>query len=158
MRIDPKGNVGGYPALLVRKLVRRLNNLLNWDWETVQGVLLVGPSEARAAVKALERVGFAKANRGRGPKTWTTTQLGQSFGSATAARPITRRAAEEALALFLARVDRVNSDDYFLAKVNHAELISVCHRLGVSSQCGRCGEPGWHLLIATIRNWGISSI
>ena len=122
MQIDPKSSGGGYPTLLVRKLVRRLNNLLSWDWKTVQRILLVEPSEARAVVKAMEDAGFAESNRGRGPKTWTTTQLAQSFGSATVARPITRRTAEAALALFLARVDRVNSDDYFLAKVTRVVL------------------------------------
>jgi predicted nucleotidyltransferase len=99
-----------------------LNNLLTWDLETVQRILSVGPSEARALVKALEDAGFAKANRRKGPKTWTATQLAQSFGSATAARPITRQTAEAALAQFLARVDRVNSDDYFLAKVTRVIL------------------------------------
>jgi len=132
MQIDSKGNVGGYPTLLVRKLVRRLNNLLIWDWETVQRILLVGPNEARAVVKAMEDAGFAKANRGRGPKAWTTTQLAQSFGSATAARPITRRTAEAAFALFLARVDRVNSDDYFLAKVTRVVLFGSYLRADAS--------------------------
>jgi hypothetical protein len=122
MRIDPKGRVGGYPALLVRKLVRGLNNRLNWDWETVQRILSVGPSEARGLVKALEAAGLATANRGKGPRTWTTTQLAQSFGSATAAKPITRQTAAAALAQFLERVDLVNSDDHFLARVTRVIL------------------------------------
>ena len=53
MQIDPKGNVGGYPTLLVRKLVRRLNNLLTWDWETVQVILLVGPSVVRPSCRGI---------------------------------------------------------------------------------------------------------
>ena len=109
--------VAGHPALLIRKLVRGLNNRLNWDWATVQRILSVGPSEARDFLKALEAAGLAKANRGKGPKTWTTTQLAQSFGSATAAKRITRQTADAALAQLLERVDRVNSDDYFLAQV-----------------------------------------
>jgi hypothetical protein len=32
------GMVGGYPALLVRNLVRGLKNYLDWDLETVQGI------------------------------------------------------------------------------------------------------------------------
>jgi tRNA A58 N-methylase Trm61 len=36
MRINSKGTVGGFPALLVRKLVRALTNRLYWDLETVE--------------------------------------------------------------------------------------------------------------------------
>jgi predicted nucleotidyltransferase len=73
-------------------------------------------------VKALEAAGLAKANRGKSPKTWTTTQLAQSFGSATAAKPITRQTAAAALAQFLERVGRVNSDDHFIARVTRVIL------------------------------------
>ena len=65
---------------------------------------------------------IAKASRGNGPKTWATTQLAQSFGSATAAKPITRQTAKKALAQFLEHVDRVNHDDQFLAKVTRVVL------------------------------------
>src|SRR6202022_3145393 len=122
MRIDPKGRVGEYPALLVRKLVRALTNRLYWDLETVERILHLGPNEASRLVKTLEAAGLAKANRGNGPKQWTTTQLAQSFGSATAAKPITRQTAKKALAQFLERVDRVNHDDQFLAKVTRVVL------------------------------------
>ena len=56
------------------------------------------------------------------PKKWTTTQLAQSFASATAAKPITRQTAEKSLAQFLERVTRVNQDDRFLAKVTRVIL------------------------------------
>ncbi len=68
-------------------------------------------------MSALEASGLAKVRRGTGPKTWTTTQLAQSFGSATAAKPITRKTAETALARLLERIERVNRDSHFLAKV-----------------------------------------
>jgi predicted nucleotidyltransferase len=132
MRIDPKAKVGGYPTLVVRKLVRRLNSRLTWDLETVQRMLSVGPGEARGLVKALEAAGLAKGNRGRGPRTWTTTQLAQSFGSATAATAITRQTAAAALARFLERVDRVNSDDYFLAQVTRVILFGSYLRAEVN--------------------------
>jgi hypothetical protein len=122
MRIDPNARVGGYPALLIRKLVRGLNNHLNWDWETVQRLLAAEPSEATELVKTLEAAGRAKANRDKGPKTWTTTQLAQSFGSATAAKPITRQTASASLNQLLERVDRVNSDEHFLARVTRLIL------------------------------------
>ncbi len=116
MRIDPKSSVGGYPALLVRKLVRALTNRLYWDLETVERILRSKPNEASGLVKALEAAGLAKANRGKGPKMWRTTRFARSFASATAAKPITRRTAEKALAPFLELVNRVNHDDGFSRK------------------------------------------
>jgi predicted nucleotidyltransferase len=117
MRIDPKGTIQGVPVLRLRKLVRVLNNFSSWDLKSVQAELSVGLAEARDVVEALKAAGLAKMQRGKGSKTWTTTPLAQSFASASAAKPITRQTAERALADFLARVERVNSDDRFLAKV-----------------------------------------
>ena len=51
-------------------------------------------------IKALEAAGLAKANRGK-VKKWATTQLAQSFATATAAKRITRQTAEKALAQFM---------------------------------------------------------
>jgi hypothetical protein len=31
MRIDPKGTIVGYPALLVRRALRQLDLLVEWD-------------------------------------------------------------------------------------------------------------------------------
>src|SRR5260370_5786259 len=112
-----EGTIQGYPLLQVRKLVRALSNRLYWDLKTVQAVLSVGPAKAREMVEALEATGLSKTRREKGSRTWTTTQCAQTFASATAAKPITRQTAERALAEFLSRVDCVNSDDRFLAKV-----------------------------------------
>lgn len=57
---------------------------------------------------------------GRGK--WTLTRAGQSFSSATAAKRVTRATAELALERFLSRVQRVNEDPYFLAKVTRVVL------------------------------------
>ena len=46
MRINSKDTVGGFPTLLVRKLVRALTNCLYWDLETVERILHLGPNEA----------------------------------------------------------------------------------------------------------------
>jgi predicted nucleotidyltransferase len=130
MRIDPKGTMHGYPLLQVRELVRVLNNCLSWDLKTVQAVLSVGPTNARKIVKALNAAGLSKPCR-ENSKTWTTTQAAQTFASATAARPITRQTAERALADFLARVDRVNNDDRFLAKVTRVIVFGSYLRTGM---------------------------
>jgi predicted nucleotidyltransferase len=117
MRIDPSGVIGGFPVLLVRKVVRRLNNYLRWDAEAVRDIAGIGLEKAADLIKALQKAGMAKANRGRDAGTWTTTQLAQSFAAASAAKPITRQTAEEILQEFLERVDQVNGDPYFLALV-----------------------------------------
>jgi len=51
MRIDSKDTVGGFPALLVRKVVRALTNRLYWDLETVERILGLRPNEASGLVK-----------------------------------------------------------------------------------------------------------
>lgn len=134
MRIDPNSDVGGYPILLVRDLVRRLKNHFYWRLETVQSIMSVGPQEARDLVAALEAAGLATPapDAPAGPKLWTTTQSAQSFGSATAAKPITRQTADKALAEFLERVHRVNSDPYFLAKVTKVVLFGSYLRAEVT--------------------------
>lgn len=57
---------------------------------------------------------------GRG--AWVITQAGQTFSSATAAKPITRMTAERALAEFLERARRVDRDPHFLARVARVVL------------------------------------
>lgn len=122
MRIDSKSLVGGFPALKIRKLVRKLNNLQYWNAKTVQVILRNERSEAEAIVRALVEAGLARAAPIRGMDTCATTQFAQSFGSATAAKPITRQTADHALAQLLERVNQVNRDESFLAKVTKVVL------------------------------------
>ena len=82
VRIDPKAVVGGYPALTIRKLVRKLNDLMVWNAETVQVILRNERSEAEAIVRALVEAGLAVSAPIRGMCGWSTTQLARSFGSA----------------------------------------------------------------------------
>ena len=121
MRIDPNGTIGGHPALFVRKLMQRLRVRIDWDVSVVEKLAAVSPKEAWALVKALDAEGLVERN-GRARESWSVTQHGHSFGSATAARPITRQTAERTLAEFLDRVQQVNRNDYFLAKVTKVVL------------------------------------
>ena len=50
VRINPKAAIGGYPALTVRMVVRRLTNLRCWNDETVQVILRTDRTEAEAIV------------------------------------------------------------------------------------------------------------
>jgi predicted nucleotidyltransferase len=131
VRIDPKAVVGGYPALTIRKLVRRLNNLQYWNAETVQVILRNERSEAEAIVRVLVEAGLAVAAPNRGMDGCTTTQLARSFGSATAAKPITRQTADHALSQLLERVNQVNRDACFLAKVTKVVVLGSYLRADV---------------------------
>jgi predicted nucleotidyltransferase len=119
MRIDPKGTIGKYPALLVRTTLRHLRSRLQWGLAELEAAAGLTPGNGRALVKALRSEGLIEA-AGRG--AWEVTQAGRTLSSATAAKRITRATAEKALQQFLGRVERVNNDPYFLGKVTRAVL------------------------------------
>jgi predicted nucleotidyltransferase len=132
VRIDSNGVVGGYPALTIRKLVRRLNNLLYWNAGTVQSILRTERTDAEGIVTALVEAGLAVAQTGQGIDGCTTTPLAQSFGSATAAKPITRQTADRVLCQLLERVNQVNRDACFLAKVTKVVVLGSYLRAEVN--------------------------
>jgi len=119
MRIDPKGRIGQYPALLVRTTLRHLRSRLSWGLDELEAAAGLKPGDGRFLVKALRSEGLIEA-AGRG--AWEVTQGGRTLSSATAAQRITRATAEKALRQLLGRVERVNRDPYFLGKVTRVVL------------------------------------
>ena len=119
MRIDPKGTVAGWPALLVRRTLRQLRTRLQWGLGELESTASVEAGEARALIKALLAEGLIEAG---GRDAWKVTQAGQTLSSATAAKRVTRATAQKALHQFLGRVEQVNSDPYFLGKVTKVIL------------------------------------
>jgi predicted nucleotidyltransferase len=119
MRIDPKGTVAGWPALLVRRTLRQLRTRLQWGVGELESIASVEPGEGRALIKGLLAEGLIEA---AGRDAWKVTQAGQTLSSATAARRVTRETAQKALQQFLGRVERVNNDPYFLGKVTRLVL------------------------------------
>lgn len=119
MRIDSKGEVAGWPTLVVRTALRHLRGRMSWGLADLEAAATLSPGCGHALVKALRAERLIEV-AGRG--TWTVTQAGQTFSSATAAKPITRATAERALTEFLDRVRRVNDDPYFMAKVTRLVL------------------------------------
>ena len=69
--------------------------------------------------RALQKEGLIEQTD---PSRWTVTQAGRTMAAATAARRISRATAETALAQFLERVTRVNTDPYFLARITRLLL------------------------------------
>jgi len=124
VRIDPNATVAGHPALVIRRTLRRLRGRLSWGLADLEAAAALNPGEGHALAKALRA---ARLIEGAGRGAWVITQAGQTFSSATAAKPITRMTAERALAEFLERVRRVERDPYFLAKVTRVVLFgSMC--------------------------------
>ena len=119
MRIDPKGTVAGWPALLVRRTLRRLRTRLHWTLGDLESAAAVTAGEGPALIKALLSEGLIEA---AGRDAWKITQAGHTLSSATAAERITRATAEKALQQFLGRVEQVNNDPYFLGKVTRVVL------------------------------------
>lgn len=111
--------IGQYPALQVRKTLRHLRSRLWWGMAELETAAGLTPGSGRALGKALRSEGLIEA-AGRG--AWKITQSGLTLCSATAAKRITRATAEKALQQFLARVERVNFDPYFLGKVTRVVL------------------------------------
>jgi len=119
MRIDPKGTVAGWPALLARRALRRLRVRLYWTLGELESAASVTAGEGPALIKALLSEGLIEA---AGRDAWKITQAGQTLSSATAAERVTRATAEKALLQFLGRVEQVNNDPYFLGKVTRVVL------------------------------------
>jgi predicted nucleotidyltransferase len=119
VRIDPNVTIAGHPTLVIRSTLRRLRGRLSWGLADLEAAAVLNPGEGHALAKALRA---ARLIKGAGRGAWVITQAGQTFSSATAAKPITRMTAERALAEFLERVRRVEQDPYFLGKVTRVAL------------------------------------
>jgi hypothetical protein len=105
--------VGGSPKLAVRKMLRFLRGWDQWKVADLEAVAALAPGTGDALVKALRTEGLIEASA-RG--AWSVTQAGRTFSAASAAKPVTKATAENALAEFLDRVEQVNRDPYFLGK------------------------------------------
>jgi hypothetical protein len=115
MRIDPNGTISGSPALVVRKTLRYLRGWNQWEVADLEAAAALAPGTGNDLVEALRTEGLIEAF---GTGAWTVTQAGRTFSAATAAKPLKRATAEEALAQFLERVTQVNEDPYFPCQGN----------------------------------------
>ena len=122
MRLDPQSTIGGKPALQVRKFLQKISDAPSWDSALVQAEFSLNEGEARTLIHAFRQAGLIQRVRAKCKAAWTVSQSGQSFAIAKAARPITRKTAEIALEQFMERVQKVNHEDYFLAKVTRIIL------------------------------------
>lgn len=122
MRISSSDMVVGYPILLIRKLLVacRARDLVV---SGVERILQVDATEARRVLAALEQEGYIKLYQAFLPREqWHTTRKGNTLAGASAARPANRAKAEQRLAEFLERVDRINADDAYVYRVTKVAL------------------------------------
>jgi hypothetical protein len=119
MRIDPKGTIAGWPALLVRRTLRELRTRSPWGLGELEYAASLQARQGCALMHALLVEGLIEAHGGGASKV---TQAGQTLSSATAAKRVTRSTAQRALDQFLVRVEEVNNDPYYLGKVTRVFL------------------------------------
>ena len=65
MRIDPKGLIGGCPALVVRKALRHLRVWDQWGVAELEAAAALPPGSGRDLVEALQNGGTDRSLRAR---------------------------------------------------------------------------------------------
>jgi predicted nucleotidyltransferase len=119
MKISAKETVGGYPALVVRRMLRRADGELSVG--RVCALMEIDEPSAAALLRALESAALIEkhpSDKGH----WRTTIKGNAFAMASAAAPLKRAAADQMLLEFLARVEQVRDEGHWCFKVERAVL------------------------------------
>ena len=125
MRIESSEQIEGIPLTRIRGMFRSagLGSTLTLDF--VREQLELTPQHAQRLVTGLWKAGFVEPVRLRagfpiGRKQWSLTDEGVRLRCATAAKPLHRATAEGLLVKLLERIELLNADDRFLARVSRA--------------------------------------
>jgi hypothetical protein len=134
MRIVPDEMIAGYPALEVRDFLRRYR-LTDFYIEAAEKTLVLKPKIATIFMNKLNGLGFIEElDKWNGRRVFRLTIKGQALANASAARPIHRKTADRLLEQFLERVQRVNSTQEYVYRVEHVvvfgSMLSEVDRLG----------------------------
>ncbi len=136
MRINKGEVVAGYPALTVRKFLRLCRSCTivpataayNLKFDKREGSVFLRGLAALGLVEPAEHMPTGEA------EAYEISSRGLAFANASAARPITRRTAESALAQFMERLHAVNGNAEYLYRVESAVLfgsmLTEIERLG----------------------------
>src|SRR6266516_1173393 len=116
MHIDPKALISGLPSMAVRAFLRSVSSG-EWDVEYAAARLRVSSRRAQHVITELVALGYVDVVHSKRGRAYKRTLAGSTLAQASAARPLQRRTAEQRLADFLARVRRINEDDYYLYRV-----------------------------------------
>ena len=118
MRIDPKSNICGIPALKVRDAVRRLARWSTFDGDDLARELRIPHDSASAVAGYLQSNGYIEdAQRREGGRCYALTTAGGQFMHASGGAAIPRAKAAATLANFLQRVKALNANEAYISSV-----------------------------------------
>ncbi len=156
MRIVKGEMIAGYPALVIRNLLRSADVL---DESDIINILGLEPRPARRLLQDLTVLGLIGPGKEKG--TFAVAERGISLRLASAAAPVTRRTADRLLAGFVTRIPKVNANDELAYRVDKAVVFGeyVSHNgpvtaVNVAVELQRrlsAGEEQWQLEQARIR-------
>jgi predicted nucleotidyltransferase len=136
MHIVSEELIAGHPAIEVRHFLRRYR-LTDFYIEAAEDALVLSPRTSTIFMNKLKGLGFVDElgrNKWNGRRAFRLTIKGQALANASAARLLHRKTAERLLAQFLERVQRVNSTQEYVYRVEHVVLfgsiLSDTDRLG----------------------------
>jgi len=119
MNIDPKTSLGGIPIVNVRDFLRRH---AAYGWRREDAIDAFGSTHADTVVEALISGGYIEWTQEYGSSRYMTTVKGGALTKASAARPVSRKTAEQALKGFLERCHEVGHRPDLLYRVRKALL------------------------------------
>jgi predicted nucleotidyltransferase len=132
MQIDVNAEVVGTKLLLIRELFRRAGLQSTVSVDFIREELKLSRPMAKSLAQALVRAGFLK--RKRVSNDWELTPEGIRLRAGTAAKPLRRSTADSLLENLLERIELLNGDPHFLARVEKAVVfgsyLSGAERLG----------------------------
>ena len=153
MWIESSEQIEGIPLVRIRSMFRSagLRSTLTLDFVGQQ--LELTKQHAQRLVTGLRTAGFIEPVRRRagfpsGGRQWSLTDEGVRLRCATAAKPLHRATAECLLVKLLERIELLNADDRFLARVSRAivfgSYLQSTERLGdvdvAIELVPRCGD------------------
>ena len=122
MRIEPDQTIAGYPARLVRQLMREtLGRPITPRW--VEEVLRCPHEQAIAVLRDLQDGGWVYAVGDH----LEPSLRGSALAQATAAKPLNRATAERLVAELLDRVDVINREFKYAYRVEGGRLRQLSH-------------------------------
>ena len=123
MRINPSDTIAGVNIVKVRDFLRKSGQSPKWRADFASSAFQLNEKQALDLLAELESKGYIEKDElNYGEQYWHNTIHGNALGGASAAKPYKRKTAEKALAEFMERVQKVNSDPYYLYKVTKVIL------------------------------------
>jgi DNA-binding MarR family transcriptional regulator len=121
MQIKAGQMIGGLEARTLRDLLRKSPGGFNQNW--LKQELAIGKQSSTQVLRALQAEGYVEADLGRArrPDTWfKITDLGRRLIRASAAEPVKRSTARQAVASLMQRIEAINRNPQYLYSITKA--------------------------------------